>query len=124
LLSLLLLLSVQDAPRALDERLEVQLVAEAPQIVTPVALDVDPKGRIWVIESNTHFPPKNYKGHPTDRILVFSDLDEAGKARKVQTFADGFKYGMSLAVRPDGVYFATRWEVLRLRDADGDGVCD
>lgn len=124
MLNLLLLLSLQDAPRALDERLEVQLVAEAPQIVTPVAIDVDAKGRIWVIESNTHFPPKNYKGHPSDRILVFSDLDESGKARKVQTFADGFRYGMSLALRPDGVYFATRWEILRLNDKDGDGVCD
>jgi hypothetical protein len=123
--ALLLLLQGQDAPRALDERLVVELVAEHPQINTPTGMDVDAKGRIWAIESNTHFPPKNYKGHPTDRILVFEDLAPDGRARKRTVFADGFRYGMSLAVRPNGdVYFATRWQVMILRDTNGDLVCD
>jgi putative membrane-bound dehydrogenase-like protein len=111
-------------PVAVDERLTVDLVAAEPEIVTPTSLDVDARGRAWAIESNTHFPPKNYKGHPTDRILVFDDYAPDGRARKVTAFADGFRYGMSLALRPEGVYFATRWEVLLLRDTNGDDVCD
>ncbi|HXG61579.1 MAG TPA: PVC-type heme-binding CxxCH protein [Planctomycetota bacterium] len=117
----------QDVPRpeALDARLEVRLVAAEPDLVTPTSLDVDARGRIWVIESNTHFPPKNYKGHPTDRILVFDDFGPDGRARRRSTFADGFRYGMSLMLRPDGdVFFATRWEILSLRDRDGDGAAD
>jgi len=100
----------QEPPKALDDRLVVELVAAEPDIVTPTALDVDAGGRVWVIESNTHFAPKTYKGHPTDRILVFHQ-------GKRTVFADGFKYGMSISVRPDGaVWFATRWEVMILRE--------
>lgn len=110
MISLLIALALQEPPRALDERLAVDLVAAEPDIVTPTALDVDAQGRVWVIESNTHFTPKNYKGHPSDRILVFHE-------GKRTVFADGFKYGMSIAVRPDGaVWFATRWEVMILRE--------
>lgn len=127
LLPLLAALASQDVPRpeALDARLEIQLVAAEPDLVTPTSLDVDPRGRVWVIESNTHFPPKNYKGHPTDRILVFDDFGPDGRARRRSTFADGFRYGMSLMLRPDGeVFFATRWEIFSLRDRDGDGAAD
>lgn len=115
---ILLLLALQQPPQALDDRLTVELLAAEPDLVTPVAVDVDALGRVWVIESNTHFPPKNYKGHPSDRILVFHQ-------GKRQVFADGFRHGMSIDVRPDGaVWFATRAEILVLRDTNGDLVMD
>ncbi len=123
-LSWVLLLAFQD-PQVLDPRLELQLVAAEPQIVTPVACSVDVKGRLWAIESNTHFPPKNYKGHPTDRILVFGDFAADGRAGKIASFADGFRYAMSLAHAKNGdLYIATRWDILILRDKDADGICD
>lgn len=106
----------QDIPRpaALDEKLVVELVAAEPQLNTPTGMAVDAKGRVWVIESNTHFPPKNYKGRPTDRILVFEDFGPDGKAGKVTTFAEGFRYGMGIGFGKDGdLFFATRWEVYR-----------
>ena len=61
-----------DPPKSLDPRLKVELFAEHPQIVTPTGLDVDHRGRVFAIESNTHFPPEGYKGHPSDRVLVMS----------------------------------------------------
>jgi hypothetical protein len=126
---LLLLLLAQGAeiphPVAVDRRLEIQLVAREPDVNTPTSMDVDAKGRIWAIESNTHFPPKGYQGKPTDRILVFDDFAPDGRAKRITTFADGFRYGMSIAVRPDGdVYFATRWQVMILRDTNGDLAMD
>src|SRR5262249_33173405 len=45
-----------DVPRAADPRLVVERFAGAPDVVHPVALDVDAKGRVLVIESHTHFP--------------------------------------------------------------------
>lgn len=115
----------QDVPVCVDDRLVLELVARDPDLNTPTGMTVDPKGRVWVVESNTHFPPKNYKGRPTDRILVFDDFASDGRARKITTFADGFRYGMGIIHGKDGaVYFATRWEVFILRDKDGDGVCD
>lgn len=89
-----------DPPKSVDPRLKVELFAEHPQIVTPTGLDIDHRGRVFAIESNTHFPPEGYKGHPTDRVLVMSDTDGDGKADKISVFTDGLKFSMSVAVRP------------------------
>ena len=113
------------APWAVDKRLKIELFAESPQIVTPTGIDVDLKGRVWAIESNTHFPPEGYKGHPTDRILVMSDTNGDGKADRIVEFADGLTHTMSIAVRPSGdVYVATRREIFIFNDDNGDDVAD
>ncbi|HLY07927.1 MAG TPA: PVC-type heme-binding CxxCH protein [Planctomycetota bacterium] len=101
-------------PAALDDRLTVDLVAAEPVLNTPTGMTVDSKGRVWAIESNTHFPPKNYTGKPTDRILIFEDFAPDGHAGKVTTFAEGFRYAMGIGFGKNGdLYLATRWEVYR-----------
>ncbi len=71
LLAIISQATAQDKPpRSLDPRLKIELFAEHPQIVTPTGIDVDAQGRVWAIESNTHFPPPDYAGHKTDRLLV------------------------------------------------------
>ncbi len=129
----------EDPPKSLDPRLKVELFAEHPQIVTPTGLDVDHRGRVFAIESNTHFPPEGYKGHPTDRVLVMSDSDNDGKADKIVVFTDGLKFSMSVVVRPlwfpvagtkeqpapkQSVYIATRAEIFQFHDDDGDDKAD
>src|SRR5712691_4182942 len=117
LLGLVNQLSADEPPKSLDPRLKIELFAEQPQIVTPTGLDVDHRGRVFAIESNTHFPPEDYKGHPTDRVLVMSDSDGDGKADKIVVFTDGLKYSMSVAVRP--IWFpAEPKAVSRKPDAD------
>lgn len=111
------------APLCIDPRLKIQLFADSPQIVTPTGIDVDARGRVWVIESNTHFPAADYKGNPTDRLLILEDTDRDGVADKIDAFATGFTHAMSVAVRREGreVYLATRREVLLLPDEDKNG---
>lgn len=115
-----------DVPtRSLDPRLEIRLFAESPQIVTPTGIDVDSRGRVWAIESNTHHRQPSYQGYPSDRVLVFRDDDGDGKADRVDTFADGFTYAMSVAARfGNGVYVVTRGDVFHLTDANNDGKAD
>ena len=108
-------------PRALDPRIRIELFASAPQIVTPTGIDVDHRGRVWAIESNTHFRPDDYQGHSSDRVLVMSDTNADGQADSIVTFTDGLTHAMSLAVRPSGaVYVATRKQIVVYRDNDGD----
>ncbi len=141
----------QDQPQSLDPRIQISLFAENPQIVTPTGIDVDEAGRVWAIESNTHFPPEGYAGHPTDRVLVFADTDSDGKADDPTVFVDGIRHAMSIAVRPawmapislsdsssplppgEGpgvrvlptqVFVATRRDLKLLEDTDGDGKSD
>jgi putative membrane-bound dehydrogenase-like protein len=114
-----------DIPRAHDPRLRVELFAAAPDIVHPVSLDFDSRGRLLVIESHTHFRPKDYQGPPHDRVRVLEDTDGDGKADRFTTFFEGTRFTMDVAAHPDGsVYLATRNEILRLRDTDGDGTAD
>ena len=103
----------------------VELVASEPDLRTPTAIAVDPRGRVWVLENNTHFRPKNYDGPPTDRVLILDDFGPDGRARKITTYADGFSDGMGLLLLPGGdVLVSTRAATLRLHDADGDGRAD
>lgn len=106
------------APKAADARLVVELVAQAPDIVHPIACDFDSKGRLLVVESHTHFAPKGYTGPKHDRILAF-DVSKGGKPT---VYFEGTRHTMDLAVHHDGsVYLATRNEILRLKETK-DGV--
>lgn len=118
-------------PVSRDPRLQITLFAADPHIVTPTGLDVDHRGRVFAIESNTHFPPDGYDRHPTDRLLVFEDTNGDGRAEKPVVFADGFVHAMSVVVRtafvpgqPDRVLLATRREIIELVDTNGDAVAD
>jgi putative membrane-bound dehydrogenase-like protein len=112
-------------PRAQDARLQVDLFAASPDIVQPIGAAFDYKGRLLVIESHTHFRPKDYKGPRHDRIRILEDTNGDGKADRFTTFYEGTDATMGIAVHPDGsVYLATRNAVLRLRDTKGSGKAD
>ena len=114
-----------EIPQAVDKRLRIELFAEAPDLVTPIGVAADAQGRVLVIESHTHFRPQGYQGPATDRIRLFEDTDGDQKADKIATFFEGTKATMGIGIHPDNsVYVATRNEIFRLRDTDGDGSAD
>jgi len=115
----------QEQPACIASSLTIELVASEPQIVTPVSCRFDSKGRLFVVESHTHFPPDNYEGPKHDRIKLFDDPDGDGKLDRIRVFYEGTIKTMCLAIgRDDSVYVATRASVLRLRDTDGDDIAD
>src|ERR1700722_18731479 len=110
-------------PVVTDHDLVLELVAAEPDIVTPTGIAVDSKGRIWCIENNTHERPANYGGPTSDCVRVFEDFDANGKARKIWTFASGFRNAMGLSFGPDGfVYLATRSTIYRILFKDDKEV--
>src|SRR5688500_15296599 len=115
-------LGVESPLKDPDNRFEITLFAEQPQIVNPIGLQVDGRGRVFVIESHTHFRPKVYDGPPADRILLLEDTNGDQQADKGTLFHEGFIHAMDLALHEDGsLYVATRSAVHRLRDKDNDG---
>ena len=111
------------APKSTDPRIIVELIADAPQIVTPTGIGVDDRGRVLVIESHTHFRPKEYKGPERDRVLMF-EIGPNTKAKRT-IFYEGLLMGMDLAISKDGwVYLAERSRILRARDTNNDGKAD
>jgi putative membrane-bound dehydrogenase-like protein len=112
-----------ERPRVLDERLEINLIARDPELVTPVGLVVDDAGRVIVIESHTHFRPEDYDGPPADRIRQFTDKDGDGTFEDVLTIFEGSKFTMQLALEHDGsLVVAARGSVFRLRRDEGGRV--
>src|SRR5262249_35709010 len=68
-----------EVPHAQDARLEVTLFAASPDIVHPIGVAFDRRGRLLVIESHTHFRPEGYKGPQHDRIRILEDTDGDGR---------------------------------------------
>lgn len=114
-----------EAPRVLDPRLKLELIAENPQIVTPIGIAFAYDGDLLVIESHTHHRQNDYQGPPKDRIRRYSDTNDDGKFDTWSTFYEGTEATMSLRTADDGsIYVATRMEIFRLRDTNGDKVAD
>ena len=112
-------------PHVLDDRLTLELFAQSPDVVTPIGLTFDQSGRLLVIESHTHFPGDDYPGPKSDRIRIVEDLNGDGRADRFRTFLDGTEKTMSLRRGPDSwIYIATRMQVFRTQDQDGDGKAD
>lgn len=105
--------------KVLQPGVQLSLVSEQPDLMTPTGIDIDADGNIWVIACHTHFPPKDYAGPKQDEVLVFS------KEGKRRVFYLNTEKTMDLELGKDGwVYLAERDRILRIRDRDGDGKAD
>ncbi len=112
-------------PQSADPRLRIDLFAAAPDIVHPIGIAFDQRGRLLVIESHTHFRPADYPGPKHDRVRIVEDTDGDGKADRFTTFFEGTQATMDIAVHPDrSVYLATRNEILRLKSTREDDKID
>jgi len=89
---------------------EVKLFAAEPQLVNPIAMTVDEKGRVWVVEC-FEYPKRTPKGKmPRDRVKILEDTDGDGVCDKVTTFIEGkdfpvpFDLASGIEVGNGGVY--------------------
>lgn len=104
------------------EGFRVELVAAEPDLMNPVAIHVDEKGRFWVTESFEY--PRHEAGPGRDRIKVLEDTDGDGQVDRVTIFADGLNIPSGIVVGYGGVWIANAPDLLFLRDTDGDLKAD
>ena len=104
------------------EGFTVELVASEPDIVNPVAMTFDERGRFWITESLEY--PRRDPGPGKDRVKVLEDTDGDGKADKFTVFAEGLNIPSGIAVGHGGVWVANSPDILFLQDTDGDGKAD
>ncbi len=116
---------VVDGVTILDERLELTLMKKDPEIVTPIGIAVDAEDRVYVLESHTHLPPKDYGGPEHDLIKVYEDSNGDGTWDKESVFAEGLFEGLNIAFSPKGhLYAVTSKEVWKFYDEDRDGISE
>ncbi|MCH2064652.1 MAG: GDSL-type esterase/lipase family protein, partial [Roseibacillus sp.] len=105
--------------------MEVNLFADEkmfPELINPVQMAVDTKGRLWAAAWPT-YPKWEPLKKMDDRLLIFPDENRDGVADKCITFAKvhnptGFEFWNG------GVLVASQPDVLFLKDTDGDDVAD
>jgi len=95
---------------------------EFPELVNPVQMSVDTKGRLWVAAWHS-YPKWNPTEEMKDKLIILPDEDRDGKADKCIVFAHvhnptGFEFwngGVLVVSAPDIIFF---------KDTDGDDVAD
>ncbi|GAA4439988.1 PVC-type heme-binding CxxCH protein [Bremerella cremea] len=121
-------MSAADEQKAfdMDPRFEVSLFAgeeEFPDIVNPIQMRWDGKGRLWVSCSTTY--PHVYPGNePNDKLVILEDTNGDGKADKSTVFADNLHIPLSFEFGDGGVYVSEQPCLSFLKDTDGDDRAD
>jgi putative membrane-bound dehydrogenase-like protein len=100
---------------------KVQVVTAEPDVVQPIAMAQDDRGRLWVI-TNTNYPV--CPGEKKDSILIFEDTDGDGKADKRTVFYDKLTFPSGIEVGHGGVWVGAPPNLLFFPDKNGDDKPD
>jgi putative membrane-bound dehydrogenase-like protein len=104
---------------------KLELFAAEPDIVKPIAMAWDERGRLWIVET-IDYPNtvREVKGEGVDRIKICEDTDGDGKADKFTVFAENLNIPTSIAFMNGGVLIAQAPDFLFLKDTNGDDKAD
>ncbi|MBG86027.1 MAG: glycosyl hydrolase [Verrucomicrobiales bacterium] len=102
----------------------LELFAAEPQIVNPIYIQWDERGRLWVAESRDY--PNEIKEcrKGNDSIKILEDIDGDGRCDTVKVFADGLNIPTSFTFSQGGIIVAHAPDFLFLKDTDGDDRAD
>ncbi|HKH62110.1 MAG TPA: PVC-type heme-binding CxxCH protein [Flavitalea sp.] len=103
---------------------ELQLFAAEPDIVNPIYMNWDERGRLWVVETVDY--PNEVKDDDIgdDRVKILEDTDGNGKADKITIFADKLNIPTSFTFSNGGIIVSMAPSFLFLKDTDGDDKAD
>ncbi|MES2438680.1 MAG: PVC-type heme-binding CxxCH protein [Verrucomicrobiota bacterium] len=99
----------------------IEPVVAEPLVDSPVCLDFDPAGRMWVCELRGYMPDIDGKGEadPQGRIVILEDTDSDGKVDKRTVFLEKLLLPRAIAVFHDGVLFFDETSICWIK-RDGD----
>jgi putative membrane-bound dehydrogenase-like protein len=98
---------------------QVTLCAAEPDVVQPIAMTLDHRGRLWVVE-NYSYPVWLGGPHGKDRILIFEDADGDGRFERRTVFADGGTNYTGIELGFGGVWVCATPNLIFIPDRDGD----
>lgn len=104
---------------------KLELFAQEPDIIKPIAMAWDERGRLWVVET-IDYPNtvRDVKGEGIDQIKICEDTNGDGKADKFTIFADKLNIPTSIVFARGGVIISQAPDFIFLKDTNGDDKAD
>ena len=112
---------------SVPEGFQVELFAserEFPELANPNQIAFDNKGRLWVSCMANYPQWQPGSARPSDRLLIFEDTDNDGKADKCITYYDKLICPTGFEFFNGGVLVVDEPRILFLKDTDGDDQAD
>lgn len=102
----------------------VELVASEPEIIKPLWLAWDHRGRLWIAESVDYPNQLQSPGEGRDRLKICEDTDGDGKADTFIVFADKLSIPTGFVFAGGGVIVIHSGRTEIFYDRDGDDKAD
>lgn len=103
---------------------EVSVFAAEPDVIDPVAMAFDERGRLYVCEMTELEKIPAEEPGVLGAIRLIEDVDGDGRADRATVFADGLSFPGGIAVYDGGVFALCTPDLFYLKDTDGDGRAD
>ncbi len=101
----------------------LELFAAEPNVMHPIAMSWDEKGRLFVLITKD-YPNERKEDGGSDYILICEDTNNDGKADRFTRFAEGLSIPTGMVFANGGLLVAQAPHMLFLKDTDGDGKAD
>lgn len=107
----------------LPEGFTATLFAAEPDVVQPIAMAFDDRGRLWVVECLSY---PDWRAGPAgpDRVVIFEDQDGDGRHDTRRVFWEQGRNLTGIELGAGGVFLCSTPELLFIPDADLDGTPD
>jgi putative membrane-bound dehydrogenase-like protein len=111
----------RDAAKAMTvpEGFKVTLFAGEPDVVQPIAMAFDDRGRLWVVECLS-YPNWRKDGTGNDRVVIFEDTDNDGTFDKRTVFLDNGSNLSGITLGFGGVWLCSSPNLLFIPLQDGE----
>jgi len=100
---------------------QATLFAGEPDVVQPIALTFDDRGRVWVVENHSY---PGWKGEGHDRVLIFDDRDGDGHFDERKVFLENGSNLSGIEWGHGGVWLCSTPNLVFVPDANQDDVPD
>lgn len=103
------------------DRFRIELVASEPLVASPVAIEWDADGNLFVCEMRGY---SENRDEALSRIRRLTDSDQDGVYDHAVVFLDGLLWPTAIMPFDGGLFVGDAPDLLYCKDTDGDGVAD